>query len=150
LCRYCEGVQRVIELLEAQAGLIDAEGAAPEDTTAVLSSVIDPVVAACERGAAMIAEMIEAHAAAVASSGTEVAPPPPAHCAPWAQKAYLINCCHAVQQPLRQFPAAVPVVEALTARGAQLAEEVVADEAGRILSYTGVAEVQELIALYQG
>ena len=41
-----EGVQRVIELLEAQGGLMDADAAGgPEDTTAVLSSVIDPVVA---------------------------------------------------------------------------------------------------------
>ena len=157
-----EGVQRVIELLEAQAGLVDFEGGvggggggggsttSREDTTTVLGSVVDPVIAACERGAEMIGEMLEAHSQAVASTGTEVAPPPAAHVAPWAKRAYLINCLHAVQQPLRQFPAAVPLVESLAGRVAQLADEIVAEEAGRILNQTGVAEVQELIALYQG
>ena len=98
----------------------------------------------------MIGEMLEAHSQAVASTGTEVAPPPVAHTARWAPNAYLINCLHAVQQPLRQFPAAVPLVESLAARAAQLADEVVEEEAGRMLTHTGVAEVQELIALYQG
>lgn len=145
-----EGVQRVIELLEAQAGLIDHDGSTVDDTTAVLSSVIDPVVAACERSAEMIAELLEAHAKAVATTGTEIAPPPAAHTAPWAANAYLINCLYAVQTPLRQFPAAVPVVEALAARVAALTRAVVEDEVGRMLSDTGVAEVRELIDLYQG
>lgn len=145
-----EGVQRVIELLEAQAGLVDADGASAGDTEMVLSAVVGPVIEACERGAAMIGEMLEAHAAAVASSGTEVAPPPPAHTKRWASRAYLINCLHAIQQPLRQFPAAVPLVETIAGRISQLTDEVVRDETGWMLSNTGVAEVRELVALYQG
>ena len=80
----------------------------------------------------MIGEMLEAHSQAVASTGTEVAPPPVAHTARWAPNAYLINCLHAVQQPLRQFPAAVPLVESLAARAAQLADEVVEEGAAAV------------------
>ena len=72
-----------MELLESEDGL--TEGADAE-TTASVSAVIDPVVAACERGAEMIAEMIDAHAAAVATTGAELSAPPAAHRARWAKR----------------------------------------------------------------
>ena len=89
---------------------------------------------------------MEAHSQAVASTGTEVAPPPVAHTARWAPNAYLINCLHAVQQPLRQFPAAVPLVESLAARAAQLADAVVdLVETGTTMRAAGLAVLENIM-----
>lgn len=75
----------------------------------MLASVLDPVVAACERSADMIAELAAAHDTAVTTSGVEVAPLPAAHSARWARDAYLVNCLHAIQQPLRVGPPTPPL-----------------------------------------
>ena len=142
-----EGARQAVELLESEDGL--TEGADAE-TTASVSAVIDPVVAACERGAEMIAEMIDAHAAAVATTGAELSAPPAAHRARWAKEAYLFNCLDALRRPLRAFPAVASLTESLDERAEALRSKIADDEAGRVLSRVGVAEVRELVSLYQG
>ena len=75
---------------------------------------------------------------------------PPAYTARWAKEAYLLNCLNAMAAALGDFPGASAARDSLNSRVASLADTIADDEAGRILRSSGVAEVRELIALYQG
>ena len=142
-----EGARQAVALLESEDGL--TEGAEAR-ATASASAVIAPTVDACERGAEMIAEMIDAHAAAVATTGEELSVPPVAHRARWAKEAYLVNCLHALRRPLCEFPAVASLVASLGERAEALRANIADEEAKRVLSRVGVAEVRELVSLYQG
>ena len=125
-----EGARQAVALLESEDGL--TEGAEAR-ATASASAVIAPTVDACERGAEMIAEMIDAHAAAVATTGEELSVPPVAHRARWAKEAYLVNCLHALRRPLCEFPAVASLVASLGERAEALRANIADEEAKRVL-----------------
>ena len=134
--------------MESEDGL--TEGAEAR-ATASASAVIAPTVDACERGAEMIAEMIDAHAAAVATTGEELSVPPVAHRARWAKEAYLVNCLHAPSDvPFANFqPSRRWSRRWATARGGAPREHRGrGGETGALAR--GRAEVRELVSLYQG
>ena len=101
---------------------------------------------------ALVAIRFQSHVPSGASitPTSNIAPTPPAHRTRWAKEAYLLNCLHAMAAALGEFPSASSARDSLTARVASLADKIADDEAGRLLGMSGVAEVRELIALYQG
>ena len=114
--------------------------------------MLNPAVEACERGADAIAELLREESG---SAGPDLATNaagtvPPAYTARWAKEAYLLNCLNAMAAALGDFPGASAARDSLNSRVASLADTIADDEAGRILRSSGVAEVRELIALYQG
>ncbi|EEH55413.1 uncharacterized protein MICPUCDRAFT_34570 [Micromonas pusilla CCMP1545] len=150
-----EAANKAAELLTALSSTFDdgargADGAEADASTAdVLSAVIDPVIDACDRSADMIEAQVKRHRDAVAATGTELAPLPTAHAKRWAKEAYSINCAHAVAQVLTPFPRATSLVEKLTSKIAALTRKAAEDESTRVLHSAGLAEIRELMSLYQ-
>lgn len=150
-----EAANKAAELLTALSSTFDdgargADGAEADASTAdVLSAVIDPVIDMCDRSADMIEAQVKRHRDAVAATGTELAPLPTAHAKRWAKEAYSINCAHAVAQVLTPFPRATSLVEKLTSKIAALTRKAAEDESTRVLHSAGLAEIRELMSLYQ-
>ena len=146
-----ETVSLVRELLQARSDMVS--GGDPDATYDAVGAVLNPAVEACERGAEAIAELLREESgtagpdpATTNAAGTV----PPAYTARWAKEAYLLNCLNAMAAALGDFPGASAARDSLNSRVASLADTIADDEAGRILRSSGVAEVRELIALYQG
>lgn len=147
-----ETVSLVRELLQARSDAVS--GGDLDETYDAVGAVLDPAVEACERGAGAIAEALrpeESGGAGPTPATTNAAGTvPPAYTARWAKEAYLLNCLNAMAAALGDFPGASAARDSLNSRVASLADTIADDEAGRILRSSGVAEVRELIALYQG
>ena len=142
-----ETVSLVRELLQARSDMVS--GGDPDATCdSILDSILDPAVEACERGAESIAELLREESGTAGVGATDKVPP--AYAARWAKEAYLLNCLNAMAAALGEFPGASAARDSLNSRVASLADTIADDEAGRVLRSSGVAEVRELIALYQG
>jgi len=142
-----ETVSLVRELLQARSDMVF--GGDPDATCdSILDSILDPAVEACERGAESIAELLREESGTAGVGATDKVPP--AYAARWAKEAYLLNCLNAMAAALGEFPGASAARDSLNSRVASLADTIADDEAGRVLRSSGVAEVRELIALYQG
>ena len=142
-----ETVSLVRELLQARSDMVF--GGDPDATCdSILDSILDPAVEACERGAESIAELLREESGTAVVGATDKVPP--AYAARWAKEAYLLNCLNAMAAAVEEFPGASAARDSLNSRVASLADTIADDEAGRVLRSSGVAEVRELIALYQG
>jgi hypothetical protein len=143
------------ELLAARADMVSGDSNSADDA---VTAVLEPCIEACERSADAIDKTTGSiDASREESAGLPNITPtpnitstPPAHRTRWAKEAYLLNCLHAMAAALGEFPSASSARDSLTSRVASLADKIADDEAGRLLGMSGVAEVRELIALYQG
>ena len=150
-----EAIQLMRELLAARADMVSGDSNSADDA---VTAVLEPCIEACERSA----DALDKTTGSIDASREEsaglpnitpipnITPTPPAHRTRWAKEAYLLNCLQAMAAALGEFPSAPSARDSLTARVASLADKIADDEAGRLLGMSGVAEVRELIALYQG